>query len=53
MFPIIIQPSMVLLLMDLGNIYRVIFYKVLSRYYLIVLPYISFYKSSYCFKFFF
>ena len=44
---------MVLLLVDLGDIYRVILYKILSNYYFIVFPYISFYKPNYCFKFFF
>ena len=44
---------MVPLLIDLGNIYRVILYKVLSGYYFVVFPYIFFYKLSYYFKFFF
>ena len=44
---------MVLLLVYLGNTYSVIFCKVLSSYYFIAFPYISFYKPSYYFKFFF
>ena len=44
---------MVPLLVNLGNIYRVVFYKVLSGYYFIVFPYIFFCKLSYYFKFFF
>ena len=44
---------MVLLLVDLGNAYRVILYKVLFGYYFIAFFYIFFYKFNYCFKFFF
>ena len=47
------QSSAVLLLIYLGNTYKVILYKVLSSYYFIVFPYIFFYKLSYYFKFFF
>jgi hypothetical protein len=41
------------LLVNLGDCYRVIFEKVLSSYYFLALPYISFNKFYNNFKFFF